>query len=240
MAGQGFHLGTNKRLIEKIDPRIFTDERFIAGTLVPDALKTIGGTRRNSHYCGGDTLKYPIYERLDTFGIDDLNLEYREEEKSYICDPEIRLAEFFENNKHISNNDPYKIGILMHLLTDHEYDKFIAQRAFDLSKQSEGIILHKGKSLTNEEFRNILYSYLYPGLDQYSYMKHNITKEDLEYIRKVIANNFSTKPREFLLSYTKWDSSKTFEDNEYFKTKQIDNIYEQVENEYPKLIKKHM
>lgn len=232
MAGQGFHIGINKKLISKLDSKLFLDKRFIAGTLVPDTLSLVVGKSAYSHYRGKIFLSYPPYEKLNNYTKKDLNPVDLEPEKSYIVDPSIQLDSFHEHNEHLSDDDPYKIGIFMHLLADFHYDRLI-KTLFDISKQSEGILFYQGKSLTKEEFRKSIYS-LYPWLDQYTYQKFDIKEEELLKIKQIVQEMFSEKAIKFLLPYINYTSNLILPNGSYFNEKMINQFYQVIEKEYSK------
>lgn len=230
MAGQGFHIGINKKLITKLDSNLFLDKRFIAGTLVPDTLSLVVGKRGYSHYTGKIFLSYPSYEKLNNYTIEDLNPVDLESEKSYIIAPLIQLDSFQEHNEHLSDDDPYKIGIFMHLLADFYYDELI-NNLFDSSRQSGGIIFYQGKSLTKEEFRKNLYS-LYPWLDQYTYQKFDVTEEELLKIKQIICEKFSEKAIQFLIPYINYISNLSLPNGSYFNEEILNQLYQRIEQGY--------
>ena len=230
MAGQGFHIGINKKLINNLDSKLFLDKRFIAGTLVPDTLSQVVGKRGYSHYTGNIFLSYPPYEKLNNYTIEDLYPVDLEAQKSYIIDPLIQLESFKEHNQHLSDSDPYKIGIFMHLLADFYYDELI-NNLFDLSTQSDGIIFYQGRVLTKEEFRKNLYS-LYPWLDQYTYQKFDVTEEELLKIKQIIYEKFSDKAIQFLIPYINYYSNLLIPNNSYFNEGMLNQLYQRIEQGY--------
>ncbi len=236
MASQGYHVGVNKIISNNVDKNLFNDKRFMAGTFMPDALKSILPDRRLSHFTGGGYLKYPTYEELKNLNLGNMSYGDSYAEKSYITDPKVSLDSFLEHNKHLSNYDPYKLGILFHLYGDYMYETYVRNKTFDLTNQSQGFTTFNGKILDKDTFRKAIYE-LYPMLDNYFLQKEGITEEDMSHISKIISDTYGKELLSFILKYIKYSNIK-FKDNEFFKVGQLESLTDLIKNESGSLINK--
>lgn len=236
MAGQGFHLGIGKTIADQLDEKLFYDKRFIAGVLTPDSLNMVTGSRRRSHFCGGAGSIYPIYPSKASIkeGIKSFDLETV---KSYIVDPEINLDLFAALNKHISNDDPYKIGIFAHLLSDYYYDQYI-QNQFDFSLQDKGIVIKDGQQLDDKQFRQkALYS-AYPMIDQYCFNIGNINLEDVQKITKIITENFTEEQANFLIKYINYNANLAWQDTDVYTDTSVKKLVKTINSDFNNRYKK--
>lgn len=236
MASQGYHAGVNKIVSNNVDDNLFNDKRFMAGTFMPDALKGILPDRRLSHFTGGGFLKYPTYEELKKLNLANMCYGDSLAEKSYITDPKINLDAFLEHNKHLSNYDPYKLGILFHLYGDYMWETYVINKTFDLTNQEQGYTEFNGKILDKDTFRKEIYE-LYPMLDNYFLKKTVITEEDMKSISKIISDTYGKELLAFILKYIRYSNIK-FKDTEILKKEQLDNLTSSIKNESSSLINK--
>lgn len=221
MPGQGYHISTGKIASDKFDKKIWTS-RFITGLILPDSLNQVVGGRRVSHFTGGAGMRYPEMEKLNN--LDNINYFDNQTQKSYITDPMINMNLFEELNSHLSDDDPFKMGIRLHLFGDYLYDKEIVKK-FDLSRQDENIVIYDGKILDESGFRKMIYSF-YPNLDQLSYIFAGLDKEDIDLIKKVVDENLPPLLANFINKYLNFNPEKVWTDG-VFKDNEIKKIVEE-------------
>lgn len=209
----GFNLGINKRLMAKFRDNFFLDKRFIAGTLVPSVLDVVGFDKDYSHFYGCKFLRYPVFESLKTFTKEDIEFGTIDSLKDKNLKG-IQLDSFLKYNNFINERDPYKLGIIMHLICDRAFDGLSNNIVSELSAFPIEII------------------------EQYTYVKHDITAEEIDNIYGIIDSVFSVDLAKYLKNSIKLDCENKFTSRDLSNKKHINDLYKKIDNEYAGFQKK--
>lgn len=220
MAGQGYHLGLASMMANKEGKELSAEMRI--GVLVIDALSSVAGGRRYSHFTGGAGCIIPDYMQLRQISkLQSWDSGYK---KSYLVDPETNLELFEVANIHIPEGE-YKQGMRMHLLGDIYYDELIQKKLFDVSRQQEGIIIYKktGEEMDGATFRKELYS-AYPLLDQYFMNLAGITNKYVQETKDLLYATFNDQMATFVSKYLNFSDDFEWKDTKFFKKAEIDEL----------------
>lgn len=223
MAGQGFHIGLAKMITDRAG--LLLSNEMLTGVLVMDALNSVAGSRRNTHFTGGAGCVLPEMESLKK--LKNLQAWDSGKEKTYITDPEIDSYYFEIASQHLKEG-AYKDGMRIHLISDTIYDEYIA-KIFDLSKQAEGTVTvrESGETMDGAEFRKNIYA-LYPMLDKYVMTKAGITARYVESVKEVLAKTMNSAQFEFVSKYLNFNEELEWEDTAIFKKEIIDQMIEEI------------
>jgi hypothetical protein len=220
MAGQGFHYGLAKLFASQTNKE-FSDAMRV-GVLMMDAMNAAAGSRRCSHFTGGAGCILPQYTELRQVGkLQSWDSGFK---KSYLVDPRIDMRLFEAANIHIPEGD-YKDGIRMHLLGDRVYDHLVQTVLFDVSRQSEGIIIDRatGREMDGATFRKEIYA-SYPLLDQYLMQMAGVTETEIEEVKVLLRSTLAEEHAAFLEKYINWNPDLEWHDTAFFKKDQIDEL----------------
>lgn len=213
MPGQGYHLAVYRLAMKKLGREV--TEEGIVGTLLLDALNSISGSRRCSHFTGGAGCLIPSYAELSSMTkIQAWDSKYI---MSYLVDPEINMALMEQANIHLPE-DEYKGGIRIHLIADKEYDQYVQNQIFDFTNQSEDLVKvnRTGDVIDGNTFRSGIYA-AYPMIDQFAMSAAGITPSYVENVKKILRSTLPESAADFICKYLNFNPSKHWVDTEYFK-----------------------